>query len=584
LEDRTLPSTFTVLNLNDSGAGSLRQAILDANAHPGPDTIRFASGLHGTITLTSGELSITDDLLIAGPGSSRLTVGGHGTSRVFNVSARNVTIDGLTIADGLATSSSPNGSNGGGIYHGRGTLTLSRDVLRGNRADGTAAGALGYGGAILNASGATLILDHSNFLDNVATGTGRGRGGAIFNYGTATVFRSTFTHNQALGGSTGSPFSSSGSGGAIANLGDQSGATLTVASSTFTGNEAIGGPGTAAGGGAIWNRYAIAPDDNRTLITDSVVVLGSTFQGNRAVGGNGPAGQGGWGLGGAIVVQSLGGPPEVGDTSTDSTLTVTDSTFRNNEADGGSGGGRSNGGAILTNGDLASTTIARSVFAGNRAVGSSGGRGSGLPASDGLAVGGGIATGFGGSLTVTASLFTGNQARGGGDAWGGAIGNQASDQDAGANAVLISTTLFVNNRAVGGPGGNGLGGALFNGSTGYFGGVAEFPPTMTVNDSRLLHNQAVGGNGIDGNGGDGLGGGVFNGIGAPVAVPTVTISNTLIVANQARGGAAGSGGHAGAGIGGGIYNTAVASAHRVFVKGNRASTSDDDVFGTVTGF
>ncbi len=51
LEDRTLPSTFTVMNLNDSGPGSLRAAIAS-----GDDTIAFAKGLHGTITLTSGEL------------------------------------------------------------------------------------------------------------------------------------------------------------------------------------------------------------------------------------------------------------------------------------------------------------------------------------------------------------------------------------------------------------------------------------------------------------------------------------------------------------------------------------------------
>src|SRR5262249_41373982 len=44
LEDRTTPSTFTVTTLADSGAGSLRQAVLDANAHPGADTIRFANG------------------------------------------------------------------------------------------------------------------------------------------------------------------------------------------------------------------------------------------------------------------------------------------------------------------------------------------------------------------------------------------------------------------------------------------------------------------------------------------------------------------------------------------------------------
>jgi hypothetical protein len=64
LEDRSLLSTFTVTNLFDSGPGSLRQAVLSANAHPGADVIDFAHGLHGTIALTSGQLSITGDLTI----------------------------------------------------------------------------------------------------------------------------------------------------------------------------------------------------------------------------------------------------------------------------------------------------------------------------------------------------------------------------------------------------------------------------------------------------------------------------------------------------------------------------------------
>ncbi len=49
-------ATFTVLNTNDSGPGSLRQAILDANATPGADTIAFnipGSGIH-----TIGPLSV----------------------------------------------------------------------------------------------------------------------------------------------------------------------------------------------------------------------------------------------------------------------------------------------------------------------------------------------------------------------------------------------------------------------------------------------------------------------------------------------------------------------------------------------
>src|SRR5262245_40106325 len=70
LEGRALPSTFTVLNLADSGIGSLRQAILDANANP--DAIGFADGLSGTIPLTTDQLSITDALTIDGPGADLL--------------------------------------------------------------------------------------------------------------------------------------------------------------------------------------------------------------------------------------------------------------------------------------------------------------------------------------------------------------------------------------------------------------------------------------------------------------------------------------------------------------------------------
>src|SRR5262249_3442311 len=61
LEDRSVPSTFTVLNLNDGGSDSLRAAIAAANANPDADVIRFANGLNGTIALTS-QLSITDDV------------------------------------------------------------------------------------------------------------------------------------------------------------------------------------------------------------------------------------------------------------------------------------------------------------------------------------------------------------------------------------------------------------------------------------------------------------------------------------------------------------------------------------------
>src|SRR5262245_8509355 len=70
-------ATFTVANLADSGPGSLRQAVLDANASPGADDVVFAPGVAGTITLTSGEILITDSLFIHGPGAGALTVSGN---------------------------------------------------------------------------------------------------------------------------------------------------------------------------------------------------------------------------------------------------------------------------------------------------------------------------------------------------------------------------------------------------------------------------------------------------------------------------------------------------------------------------
>ncbi len=55
-------ATITVTNTNDSGPGSVRQALVDAN---NGDTINFA--VTGTIALTSGGLPVTDNVTILGP-------------------------------------------------------------------------------------------------------------------------------------------------------------------------------------------------------------------------------------------------------------------------------------------------------------------------------------------------------------------------------------------------------------------------------------------------------------------------------------------------------------------------------------
>ena len=87
----TPPSTYTVTNLNDSGPGSLRAAIAQANSHAGPDTVNFQSGLTGTITLTSGQIQISGPLSIVGPGAGFITIDGNGVlnatpwSRIFSI-------------------------------------------------------------------------------------------------------------------------------------------------------------------------------------------------------------------------------------------------------------------------------------------------------------------------------------------------------------------------------------------------------------------------------------------------------------------------------------------------------------------
>ena len=147
LEDRTLPSTFTVLNLNDSGPNSLRAAVAS-----GDDTIAFAKGLHGTIKLTSGELLIGNSVTIDGPGADRLSVSGNYASRVFEIDAGlNVTISGLTITNGFAP------DQGGGILNDGSNLTLSGDDLTQNVALESAAANGALGGGLASQDGALTI-------------------------------------------------------------------------------------------------------------------------------------------------------------------------------------------------------------------------------------------------------------------------------------------------------------------------------------------------------------------------------------------------------------------------------------------
>ena len=177
-------ATYVVSNLNDSGAGSLRQAIIDADAHLGDDTIVFT--VSGTIALSDTLHTNTNDtatLTIDGAGHM-ITVSGGGNVRVMTVDGGSLTLKNLTLADG-------NGFNGGAIDS-DGTLTVINCTFINNHA-------IASGGAIHNNYGDSTIVN-STFSGNSAP-----RGGGIYNEfdNTVTLTNSTFANNSAaLNGSS----------------------------------------------------------------------------------------------------------------------------------------------------------------------------------------------------------------------------------------------------------------------------------------------------------------------------------------------------------------------------------------------
>jgi parallel beta-helix repeat protein len=188
-------ATFTVTNLNDSGAGSLRQAIIDANTLAGADTIQFQSTLAGTITLTSGELAITDSLTINGLGSSNLTVSGNNSSRIFNIDDGSgatfidVTLSGMTLTGGNAV-------DGGAIFDDGEKLTITDAVITGNTASANG------GGVFTSYYDGLLTIQNTIISGNTAAA-----GGGIFSDdGDFNIQSSKISGNTATTGNGGGIF------------------------------------------------------------------------------------------------------------------------------------------------------------------------------------------------------------------------------------------------------------------------------------------------------------------------------------------------------------------------------------------
>src|SRR2546421_2413709 len=280
-----------VANSNDSGAGSLRDSIINACSG---DTISFdtsAGHVTSPITLTSGELLINKSLTIQGPGAGTLTISGNNSSRVFDISlSQTANLSGLTIANGQVAGS--NGTNKGGGILNAGNLTIDSCTISNNTSTGS--GSINFAGGIFNATG-TLNITNSTVSGNSAVGGCTTEGGGITNGGTLTITTSTVSNNSArdAGGCGGvnsgagifnqgtfTLTSSTVSGNAVSssNSFDEAGGIFnsgntTVTNSTLSANSVSGGTGSFNGGGGIYS------------VASKLVIVNSTLFGNFVNGG-----------------------------------------------------------------------------------------------------------------------------------------------------------------------------------------------------------------------------------------------------------------------------------------------------------
>ncbi|WP_181016204.1 DUF4347 domain-containing protein [Pseudanabaena sp. BC1403] len=493
--------TYTVLNTNDAGAGSLRERIGLANSDAVADDIRFDplvfNGSQGAITLASTlAIDVTNgDLTISGAfGASNVTVSGSNAVRVFDIAGNgNTTFDSLRIINGNAGA-----GDGGGINNnGNGVVTLTNSTVSGNSAI-NGSGILG-GGAV--------TLTNSTVSGNSANANG----GGIYGFGAVTLTNSTVSGNTA-----------NVDGGGILSFG-----AVTLTNSTVSGNTAI----NRIGGGI--------------LSFGAVTLTNSTVSGNTAnVDGGGI-----WGVGVTLTNSTVSGNTSNnsgGGIFSGGLVTLTNSTVSVNTA-GNFGGGILSGAVTLTNSNvLANTagnfgggifsnglvTLTNSTVSGNRANSNGGGifstNGGTITNStitnntadadnNGTGDGGGI---YGnGAVTLTNSTVSGNTA---GASGGGIFSNGA--------VTLTNSTVSGNTAANNGGGIFSIGAVALTNSTVSGNTAANNGGGIFSFNGGAITNSTIANNTADAdNNGTGNGGGIFRNSG------TFTIANSIIAGNFDRG-------------------------------------------------
>ncbi len=341
-------ATITVTSPFDSGAGTLRQAILDAAVSG--DTIVFAAGVT-TVTLTTAELLVDKNVTISGPGPDKLTVQRASATRfrIFRVT-QNATISGMTITGGCPA----NYPGGGGIYNG-GALAVTNCTISGNVQDNWG----NSGGGIANFG--TMTVTNTTISGNGLPGN---PGGGIY-----AGSKNTTITNCTISGNHGSGI-----------LGGVDGSGV-ISNSTISGNGDVSNSGAGIVGSWVVTKCMISGNLSGGIDGHDMTITNCMISGNSKTNGYG---------GGGISVDYPGN------------VTITNSTISGNSVSGRNGvtGGVTGGGIYFS----ANATVANCTISGNSVVGNSNGSGYGGGIS---AMDNGSRTL---NVTITNSTVTGNSA------------------------------------------------------------------------------------------------------------------------------------------------------------------------------
>jgi hypothetical protein len=322
-------TTHTVTNTLDSGTGSLRTVISNAAAG---DTIVFnipttdagydASTNFFTITLTSGRILISQNLIINGPPAANIAISGNHSSSVFTINPATVEISNISIINGFARGMDgeqffpAQSGNGGGIYDNGGHLSLINCSITGNSVVGGNAGmnsdpfgnigGSGAGGGIYITSGTMLMVGctvsgnsaEAGLASDAGFGGGAGgqaQGGGIYNSfdSTVTLLNCTVTNNSISAGAGAGSAIGNGNGGLALGGGIRNAGSLTSQYTTIAGNVASGGRGgsnsaaaagnggDASGGGIHSGDFFGSPTDFRgSIIAENNVMGGAPGTGS----------------------------------------------------------------------------------------------------------------------------------------------------------------------------------------------------------------------------------------------------------------------------------------------------------------